>query len=176
MWDIFYLFVLRMANEQQFVQLLKTHQNIVHKVCRIYMDTEENREDLFQEITLQAWKAYNSFKGDAKFSTWLYRVALNTALTFFKKDKKQQSHIVSVAIMPDNSEETLNPIEEKVQSMYKAIADLGKIDKALVTLYLEDYSYNEIGEMLDITPNNVAVKMIRIKQKLKETSQKYFQQ
>lgn len=140
------------------------------------MDTEENREDLFQEITLQAWKAYNSFKGDAKFSTWLYRVALNTALTFFKKDKKQQSHIVSVAIMPDNSEETLNPIEEKVQSMYKAIADLGKIDKALVMLYLEDYSYNEIGEMLDITPNNVAVKMIRIKQKLKETSQKYFQQ
>lgn len=165
-----------MANEQPFVQLLNTHQNIVHKVCRIYMDTEENREDLFQEITLQAWKAYSSFKGDAKFSTWLYRVALNTAITFFKKDKKQQAHFVSVEIVPDNSDEGYNPIEEKVQSMYKAIADLGKIDKALVTLYLEDYSYNEIGEMLDITPNNVAVKMIRIKQKLKETSQKYYHQ
>jgi RNA polymerase sigma-70 factor (ECF subfamily) len=73
--------------QQEFVSLLKTHQNVVHKVCNLYMDQYKDREDLFQEITLQAWKAYPSFRGDAKFSTWLYRIALNTAITFYRKEK-----------------------------------------------------------------------------------------
>ncbi|BFG69557.1 sigma-70 family RNA polymerase sigma factor [Sediminibacterium sp. KACHI17] len=137
------------------------------------MDAHADREDLFQEITLQAWKAYGNFRGDAKFSTWLYRVALNTAITFFRKEKRQPD-IFSTEAVPDfNANDAYDPIEEQVKAMYAAIGELSKIDKAIVMLYLEDYNYNDIGEMMGITANNVAVKMNRIKTKLKESTQKY---
>ncbi len=160
-----------MPSEKEFISLLNQHQKIVHKVCNLYMDRHAEREDLFQEITLQAWKAYSSFRGDAKFSTWLYRVALNTAITFFRKEKRKPD-IYSTDIIPESTDDTYDPIEEQVKAMYAAIGELSKIDKAIVMLYLEDYSYNEIGEMMGITANNVAVKMNRIKTKLKETTQK----
>jgi RNA polymerase sigma factor (sigma-70 family) len=162
-----------MSKEKEFISLLKEHQRIIHKVCNLYMDAHADREDLFQEITLQAWKAYGNFRGDAKFSTWLYRVALNTAITFFRKEKRQPD-IFSTETVPDfNANDTYDPIEEQVKAMYAAIGELSKIDKAIVMLYLEDYSYNDIGEMMGITANNVAVKMNRIKTKLKESTQKY---
>ena len=160
-----------MQPEKEFIHLLNQHQKIIYKVCNLYMDLHSDREDLFQEITLQAWKAYGNFRGDAKFSTWLYRVALNTAITFFRKDKKKPD-IYSTDTMPEKMEENFDPVEEQVKAMYAAIGELSRIDKALVMLYLEDYSYQEIGEMIGITANNVAVKMNRIKIKLKEGAQK----
>ncbi len=160
-----------MASEKEFISLLNQHQKIVYKVCNLYMDRHSDREDLFQEITLQAWKAYGNFRGDAKFSTWLYRVALNTAITFFRKEKKNPE-IFSTDILPEQTDEPDSLIEEQVKAMYAAIGDLSKIDKAIIMLYLEDYSYAEIGEMMGITANNVAVKMSRIKIKLKEETQK----
>ncbi len=160
-----------MASEKEFISLLNQHQKIVYKVCNLYMDSYADREDLFQEITLQAWKAYGSFRGDAKFSTWLYRVALNTAITFFRKEKRKPD-IYSTDCVPDQTEELYDPVEEQVRAMYAAIGNLSKIDKAIVMLYLEDYSYIEIGETIGITPNNVAVKMNRIKTKLKEETQR----
>ncbi|MBW0178360.1 RNA polymerase sigma factor [Sediminibacterium sp.] len=162
-----------MPAEKEFIALLNEHQRIIHKVCNLYMDAHADREDLFQEITLQAWKAYAGFRGDAKFSTWLYRVALNTAITFFRKEKRKPD-IYSTESVPDfGTSETYDPIEEQVKAMYTAIGDLSKIDKAIVMLYLEDYNYNDIGDMMGITANNVAVKMNRIKTKLKESTQKY---
>ncbi len=162
-----------MSKEKEFISLLNEHQRIIHKVCNLYMDAHADREDLFQEITLQAWKAYGNFRGDAKFSTWLYRVALNTAITFFRKEKRQPD-IFSTETIPDfRSNDAYDPIEEQVKAMYAAIGELSKIDKAIVMLYLEDYSYNDIGDMMGITANNVAVKMNRIKTKLKESTQKY---
>lgn len=160
-----------MPSEKEFISLLNEHQKIVYKVCNLYMDRHADREDLFQEITLQAWKAYANFRGDAKFSTWLYRVALNTAITFFRKEKRAPA-IYTTDILPEPGSEAHDPIEEQVRAMYSAIGHLSKIDKAIVMLYLEDYSYNEIGEMMGITANNVAVKMNRIKIKLKEETQK----
>lgn len=162
-----------MQSEKEFIELLNKHQNIIHKVCHVYMDNASEREDLFQEVTLQAWKAYPNFRGDAQFSTWLYRVALNTAITFFRKEKKKPS-VIQTDVIPEVSD-SANNIEEQVQAMYKAIGELSKIDKALIMLYLEDYSYIEIGEMLGITANNVAVKMNRLKVKLKEMTQKHYQ-
>jgi RNA polymerase sigma-70 factor (ECF subfamily) len=162
-----------MAIEKDFIALLKQHQNIIHKVCNLYMDLQADREDLFQEITLQAWKAYAGFRGDAKFSTWLYRVALNTAITFFRKGKKQPSLFSAEFIPEQGTSDCPDPFEEQVKAMYDAISELSKIDKALVMLYLEDYSYMDIGEMMGMTPNNVAVKMNRIKTRLKEQTQKY---
>lgn len=160
-----------MPSEKEFVQLMHDNQRIVHKVCNLYMDRHADREDLFQEITLQAWKAYPQFRGDARFSTWLYRVALNTAITFFRKEKRQPD-IYTTETIPERKEEDTDPIEEQVRLMYTAIGDLSQIEKALVMLYLEDYSYQEIGDMMGITPNHVAVKMNRIKTKLKEATQK----
>lgn len=154
---------------------MRQHQKILYKVCHLYMDHAADREDLFQEITLQAWQAYQRFRGDALFSTWLYRVALNTAITFFKKEQKQAS-LLATASQPDTIVyQEPGTTEEQVQALYKAIAGLSKIDKALVMLYLEDYPYQEIGEILGISANHVAVKMNRIKTRLKEDCKKYYQ-
>jgi RNA polymerase sigma-70 factor (ECF subfamily) len=163
-----------MPQEQEFIQLLNKHQNIIHKVCSVYMNDYAAKEDLFQEVTLQAWKAYPNFRGDAKFSTWLYRIALNTAITFYRKEKKQIPTFTA-EVLPEAALEEHNPIEEQVKAMYKAIGELSKIDKALIMLYLEDYNYNDIGEMLGISANNVAVKINRLKVKLKEQTQKHYQ-
>jgi len=136
------------------------------------MNNEQDKKDLFQEIVLSAWKGFANFKGDAKFSTWLYRVALNTAITFFRKEMKQLKTVYNgyyADTLPD-----MPPNEnEQLAAMHKAIAELSAIDKALVMLYLEDYSYNDIGDIMGISSNNVAVKMNRIKTKLKENSKKY---
>lgn len=162
-----------MQATNDFLSLINQHQNIIHKVCNLYMHDATDKEDLFQEITLQAFNAYKSFRGDAKFSTWLYRVALNTAISFYRKEKKRPA-FESANEFPDQPEET-SEIEEQMQAMYQAIGSLSKIDKALVMLYLEDYSYDEISNVLGITANNVAVKMNRIKTKLKEESKKHYQ-
>jgi RNA polymerase sigma-70 factor (ECF subfamily) len=160
-----------MPTEKEFVSLLNQHQKIIYKVCNLYMQSHADREDLFQEITLQAWKAFGNFRGEAKFSTWLYRVALNTAITFYRKEKK--NIVFTTDEVPEQSTGPQDPIEIQTKAMYAAIADLSKIDKAIVMLYLEDYSYNEISDVVGITPNNIAVKMNRIKGKLREQTQKH---
>lgn len=161
-----------MPNEQTFIQSIESHQKIIHKVCNLYLHHEQDKKDLFQEILLAAWKGYPQFKGDAKFSTWLYRVALNTAITFYRKEQRQ----VITAAMPEQpgiAAETGQTEQEQLTAMYISINELSAIDKALVMLYMEDYSYNEIADMMGITANNVAVKMNRIKLKLKESAKKY---
>lgn len=161
-----------MYNEKDFILSIEQHQNIVHKVCNLYMDNAQDKEDLFQEILLNAWRGVKNFKGDSKFSTWLYRVSLNTAITFFRKDKRQ---VQTGELSEQFSAVADNPWrqDEQLTAMNKAIAELSKIDKALVMLYLEDYDYAEIGNIMGISSNNVAVKMNRIKTKLKESSKKY---
>lgn len=162
-----------MQDEPAFLKLVREHQRILHKVCNLYEHEPTLREDLFQEIVLQAWHSFAKFRGDAKFSTWLYRVALNTAISFYRKDQKKPE-LISADILPEYKEHKEDK-EEQVQAMYKAISSLSKIDKALVMLYLEDYDYKEIGDALGITANNVAVKMNRIKAKLKTETQKHYE-
>ena len=115
-----------MAVETEFIFLLEQHQKIIYKVCNLYMDSRSDKDDLFQEITLQAWKAFKTFRGDAKFSTWLYRVALNTAITFFRKEKKT-AHIYTTDELPDIAGAALDPIEEQTKAMYAAIGNLSKV-------------------------------------------------
>ena len=160
-----------MYTDKDFIQSIEEHQKIIHRVCSIYMDEPQDRKDLFQEITLAAWKGFRNFKGDAKFSTWLYRVALNTAITFYRKELRQPP----VTRLPDqlNVAEHTHPEEEQLRALHYSINELSPVDKALVMLYMDDYSYIEIGELMGITANNVAVKMNRIKTKLKESSRKY---
>ena len=154
--------------EHSFVELLEKHQNIVHKVCRLYTNDRDSHNDLFQEITIQLWKAYPKFRGDAKFSTWMYRVGLNTAITLYRKNKRrvstQQFGDVEYKI---KSEEYDDTEEQQLKLLYKAVKELNDIEKAIVFLYLEDKSYRDISETLGISEVNARVKMNRIKTKLR---------
>jgi RNA polymerase sigma-70 factor (ECF subfamily) len=161
-----------MLSEKAFIQALRENQKIIHKVCNLYMQLPQDREDLFQEISLNAWKGVRNFKGESKFSTWLYRVALNTAITFFRKDQRQVE-TTELKEQFGNADEYEYLQEEQMNAMYKAILTLSKIDMAIVMLYLEDYDYQEIGNIMGISANHVAVKMNRLKIKLKEYSKKY---
>jgi len=130
------------------------------------MQGRRDREDLFQEILLNAWKGVHNFKGEALFSTWLYRVALNTAISFYRKERRQVETTPwpPALALPDNS---IDNTQDEVDALHQSIAQLSAIDKALVMLYLEDYSYAEIADIMGITANNVAVKMNRIKTRLR---------
>lgn len=154
--------------EHKFVTNLEQHQNIVHKICSIYTNDQDSHNDLFQEITIQLWKAYPKFRGDSKFSTWMYRVALNTAITLYRKSKRSvkttEFEQVSFRI---KVEEYNDEIEQQLKLMYKAVKQLNDIDKALVFLYLEDKNYREIAETMGISEVNARVRMNRIKTKLK---------
>lgn len=154
--------------EHKFVAELNKNQNIVHKVCRVYTNNSDAHKDLFQEITIQLWKAYPKFRGEAKFSTWMYRVALNTAITLYRKSKRQiQTSNVSDIQYKLESIEYDGEIEEQMQLLYKAIHQLTDIEKALILLYLEEKPYKEISETLGISEVNARVKVNRIKTKLK---------
>jgi len=154
--------------ERSFVNLLEENQNIVHKICRLYTNDSDAHNDLFQEITIQLWRAFPKFRGDSKFSTWMYRVALNTAITLYRKSKRkvktQDFEGVSFKI---SSEEYDSTIEDQLKLMYDAVKTLGDIDKALVFLYLENKNYKEISSTLGITEVNARVKMNRLKEKLR---------
>ncbi len=154
--------------EHRFVNQLEENQNIVHKICRLYTNDSDAHNDLFQEITIQLWRAYPKFRGDSKFSTWMYRVALNTAITLYRKSKRtiktQDYEGVSFKISSVPYDDTA---EQQLKLMYSAVKDLNDIDKALVFLYLEDKNYKEISETLGITEVNARVKMNRIKEKLR---------
>ncbi|MEM0517062.1 MULTISPECIES: RNA polymerase sigma factor [Aequorivita] len=154
--------------EHSFVTQLEENQNIVHKICRLYTNDQDAHNDLFQEITIQLWRAYPKFRGDAKFSTWMYRVALNTAITLYRKSKRtiktQDFEGVSFKISAIPYDDTT---EQQLKLMYRAVKNLNDIDKALVFLYLEDKNYREISETLGITEVNARVKMNRIKEKLR---------
>jgi RNA polymerase sigma-70 factor (ECF subfamily) len=154
--------------EKEFLEIIRTNQGIIHKVCSFYCNSEDDRKDLFQEIVAQLWKSFPSFRSESKFSTWMYRVALNTAITTFKKTKRRpdQNNLTYENLqLPDESfdQET----EENIRLLHLAIARLTGIEKSIILLFLENNSYEEIAEITGITQNYVRVKMNRIKKKLK---------
>ncbi|KAF2516820.1 sigma-70 family RNA polymerase sigma factor [Flavobacterium salilacus subsp. salilacus] len=155
--------------EKSFVQLLQENQNLIHKICRLYTNSEDAHKDLFQEITIQLWKAYPKFRGESKFTTWAYRVGLNTAITLYRKKSRTVNTIeFDNTLHKINQEEYDYEEEEHLKLLYQAVHQLNDIDKALVFMYLEDKDYGEIAETLGISEVNARVKMNRIKGKLKK--------
>lgn len=156
--------------EREFVDLLNEYQNLVHKICRIYTKDIDSHNDLFQEIAIQLWKSYPNYKGESKFSTWAYRVALNTAISLFRKSSKEiKTSDVDFSMYQFSAHEYNEEEEQQLKLMYSAIHQLNDIDKALIFLYLEDKDYKEISQTLGISEGNVRVKLNRIKTKLKNT-------
>lgn len=154
--------------KEEFVSLIEKHQGIIYKVSRMYCDKEECRSDLFQDILLQLWKSYPSFNKKSKFSTWMYRVALNTAIAQFRKDKKNTEDCKSEIPVNIPEEQTYQDQEERRSLVQKAISKLSKAEKAVIVLYMDDYPYEEIAEITGMTISNVGVKISRIKTKLQK--------
>ncbi|MBV9962782.1 MAG: sigma-70 family RNA polymerase sigma factor [Parafilimonas sp.] len=158
--------------EKQFEKHIKEYELLIYKVCRIYAYTNADRQDLFQDIIVQLWHAYLKFKGESKLSTWMYRVAINTAITGLRK-KKDFIQSYEHATLPTHiSDDNSLHAEERLQEMYKAIEQLNQIEKAVVMLYLEEKTYEEMEEILGITQGNLRVKMNRIKEKLRNLTNK----
>lgn len=156
------------AKEQEFLSRIEKHKGILYKVSKMYMDNPDDQEDLFQEIICQLWKANDSFKGESQFSTWMYRVAVNTAIVFLKKEKRKvdKYEIASENIKDDEGDSDIK--ESQLEHFYKAVQKLEKIDKAIIFYQLEGFSHKEIGDNLGISEGNARVKLNRAKEKLKE--------
>ncbi|MGZ5245949.1 MAG: RNA polymerase sigma factor [Flavitalea sp.] len=147
---------------QEFLSKIKEHQNIIYKLVHLYTVSEEDKKDLYQEILLQAWKSYPSYRGDAKFSTWLYRLCLNTIFTIQrKKNRIEYTDTTSF----ENQFISSNNMDEK-ERLYKAIRTLPETERAIISLSLDGYDNKEMSEILGITANLVGVKLHRAKQQL----------
>ena len=152
--------------EKEFLKVIHESQRIISKVCDLYRDTREDQEDLFQEIVYQLWKSYPGFKGESKVSSWIYRVALNTALVVFRKP----------GIVVKNYEEfpeNIHPSTEKIKTeneerLFEALRKLTDAEKGIISLYLDDFSYLEIAEITGLSESNVGVRLNRIKNKLRQ--------
>ncbi|MCT2406359.1 RNA polymerase sigma factor [Chryseobacterium antibioticum] len=155
--------------EQEFLDKIEKHKGIIFKISKMYMSEKDDRDDLFQEITYQILKAYPNFRGQSEFSTWLYRIALNTAIIFLKSEKKR-SFISNgeLSVLKVIQDEYDDGKEEKLAQMYKAIRQLNHIDKAFIFYYLEDFSGKDIAEQMGISEGNARVRMNRAKNKLKD--------
>ena len=156
------------CDKNTFAEILDKHRGIIHKVSMLYTNNREDQEDLFQDICFQICRSYNNFRNEAQFSTWLYRVALNTAISQVRKNKRKTpsetfyENIHYASMKNDDS-------EGQVQQLFKAISMLNRIDKAIILLWLEEKNYDEIADILGISKSNVSVKLVRIKRNLSET-------
>jgi len=149
--------------EKEFTELLYQNQGIVHKICSLYFYNRADKEDYKQELIIQLWKAYPSFNNQSKFSTWMYRVCLNASIDILRKEKAQPKF---VKIDHHSIEATTEPNSDKnanQEKLYQAINKLSNIDKAIITLYLDEFSYKEIAEIMGISETNTGVKINRIK-------------
>lgn len=151
--------------KQDFLKTLDKHQGIVHKVSRMYRDTPQDQEDLFQEIVLQLWRSFPDFRQQSKVSTWMYRIALNTAIAAFRKKKVELVFKAEIPKIIDGGQDRLR--SENEDRMFAAFKVLNQAEKAVMALYLEDYPYQEIASIIGITENHVAVIISRVKTKLK---------
>ena len=155
-----------MKQEEYFTQLVREHKSTIYTVCYMFSKDEEEVNDLFQETLINMWKGIDSFREESKISTWIYRVALNTCLLQERKKKRQ---VAKVPLTMDvNFFEDDDANIAQVRMLHQRIGRLGLVDRALVMMWLEGMSYDEIGAVMGITPKNVGVKLFRIKEQLKK--------
>ena len=154
--------------EKEFIEMINTHRGILYKVSNLYCDDEEDKKDLFQEMVLQLWRSIPNYRKDAQLSTWMYRVSLNTAISNFRRESRKPERRAIYDEDFEIPDLTYNPDEEENLGLLKlAIEQLNQIERAIILLYLEEKSYEEISEILGITKTNVGVKLNRIKTKMK---------
>ena len=154
--------------QEKFQDRVEQHKKILYKVCNVYCRDRDSREDLAQEIMFQLWRSFGKFDGRCQFSTWMYRIALNVAISFFRSERTRTRHVFSdeerllqAVVEPDRQ-------PEEIQLLYEFIAELDPLSRALILLYLDGNAYQEIAEILGISETNVATKISRLKSRMKQ--------
>jgi RNA polymerase sigma factor (sigma-70 family) len=159
--------------ETAFLKLVNQHKGILYKASRIYADSLEDREDLQQEILIQLWKSYQTFKGNSEFSTWMYRVAINTAITYLKKEKQRSNNHTDAPTYFEVQQEDYNPTKDRqLEIFYGAVQELNSLEKAVIFYFMEGMSHKEIGNNLGLSEGNARVKLNRTKEKIQQIIKK----
>ena len=154
--------------EKAFSAIVKRYKNTIFTVCYLFSKDQEEANDLFQETLINLWQGFDSFKGQCDVKTWIWRVSLNTCLTFERKKKRIVETVplnMDINLFTDTDDDT-----RQIQQLYRHINKLGVVDRAIILLWLENMSYEEIGEIIGISTKNVSVKLVRIKEQLKKMS------
>ncbi len=155
--------------EKEFLNMIEEQKRTIYKVCYMYAKDQDDLDDLFQETVLNLWKSFPRYRGDSKFNTWVYRIAMNTCITFLRHSNSRLQ-TVPITAQVANSLEADEESTSQLRELYKLINQLGKLERALILLWLEERSYQEMADILGISKANVAVKLNRIKEKLQKMS------
>ncbi|MEO5593899.1 MAG: sigma-70 family RNA polymerase sigma factor [Chitinophagaceae bacterium] len=155
-----------MHSKQEFVSVIQENEGLIYKVTKVYTNSKEDEQDLHQEIVYQLWKSFGSFRNDAKITTWMYRIALNTAITHLNKEKRRSNHVPMNESLLNKTDTGDNLKEEQLEILYAQIKRLNPVEKAIVLLYLEGKTYEEIAVITGFTATNVGTRLGRIKQKI----------
>ena len=157
-------------NEQEalFLRVIEEHKRIIYKVCFVYAKDEDTINDLYQEVALNLWKALPRFRNESKLSTWVYRIALNTCVSYLRLSKRQPQTVPLLLSMSGIFADEQD--KENLKELYRLIGRLGEMERAVILLWLDEKSYKEISEILGISPSVVGVRINRIKAKLREMS------
>ena len=160
----------KQAEKDQFSYLIEQNKKLIFKVCTAYCHDFEDRKDLVQEVIIQLWQSFGKYDNKYKLSTWMYRIALNTAISHYRTDRKRKSNTISLnENLIDFPDENDSPeLDSNVAQLYEFINQFDELNKALMILYLDNNSYKDIADVLGITETNVATKINRIKQQLKK--------
>lgn len=155
---------LKKENEQAFLALVKEYRRLIYKVCYLYATDEEHLKDLHQEVLINLWQGFQGFKGEAKISSWIYRVSLNTCISFYRKNSKMTDTMPLESLLGLTTEDDEKTVH--LREMYRLISRLNRLEKAIILLWLDEHSYEEIAEITGLSRNNIASKLKRIKEKL----------
>lgn len=156
-----------MDKKDRFIKVIKENEGLIFKVATLYTNSIQDKEDLYQEIVFQLWKSFDTFKEQSKLSTWMYRVAMNTAI-FNLKSVKRQINTISIDTETERFSEVVDKSEEeRLRFLYENIQTLNLLERGIILLYLEGKNHQEIAEIIGISTTNVGTKILRIKEKLK---------
>lgn len=155
------------SNQKDFLKILSAYQKIIHKVNQIYFKSKADKEDNFQEVVYQLWRSFQSLQDKEKLASWIYAVAINTSISKVRKDSRLEfrDSIPDIEIIDPYEQQEQN---ENYQRLLNALYKLNKIDRSIMLLYMEDYSYEEIAEIVGMTPSNIGVKIYRLKSQLQK--------
>lgn len=156
-----------MDKKADFVQVIRLNEGIIYKITAVYCSNAEDQKDLYQEIVYQLWKSYDSFRGDAKISTWLYRIALNTCIAHINHEKRRGQRVPVDIELLNTAGEQDKTTEERLNVLYAAIKTLNAAEKGIILLFLEGNSYEEIAAITGFTKTNIGTRLGRIKEKLR---------
>jgi RNA polymerase sigma factor (sigma-70 family) len=157
--------------QERFLTLVDDHRRIVYKICHSYCWNRDDRDDLAQEIIVQLWRSFSTFDDRYRFSTWMYRVGLNVAISFYRRERTRARYVIagdeSLLEVADDSVES--SMDEEVRELYRLIDRLDELNKALVLLHLDGHSYREIADVLGISETNVATKLSRLRKSMQQS-------